>query len=65
LVSIIIPTHNRAGFISRAINSCLKQTYSEIEILIVNDNSQDETDKIVLGYKDPRIRYIFHKKNLV
>ena len=37
LVSIIIPTYNRAKFISRAIESCLRQTYSEIEVLVVDD----------------------------
>jgi glycosyltransferase involved in cell wall biosynthesis len=64
LVSIIIPTYNRAKFVSRAIDSCLRQTYSEIEILVVDDHSSDETTQVVESYKDPRVKYFLHEKNL-
>jgi glycosyltransferase involved in cell wall biosynthesis len=64
LVSIIIPTYNRAKFIFVAIESCLRQTHSEIEILVVDDHSSDETAQVVERYKDPRIKYFRHKDNL-
>jgi glycosyltransferase involved in cell wall biosynthesis len=64
LASIIIPTYNRAGFIVQAIESCLRQTYKGIEVLVVDDNSQDGTRQTVESYKDPRVKYFFHDKNL-
>jgi glycosyltransferase involved in cell wall biosynthesis len=63
-VSIVIPTYNRANFLPRAIKSALSQTYRNIEIIIVDDNSKDKTEEIVKYYNDPRIRYIVHKCNL-
>lgn len=58
-VSIIIPTYNRALYISKAIDSVLAQTYSDWELIIWNDGSTDETEQIVKSYKDPRIRYYY------
>jgi glycosyltransferase involved in cell wall biosynthesis len=53
LVSIIIPTYNRKNIISRAIKSCLNQIYKYIEIIIIDDCSQDNTYKYLLDkYKD-------------
>ncbi|MGA2775484.1 MAG: glycosyltransferase family 2 protein [Candidatus Omnitrophota bacterium] len=64
LVSVIIPTYNRAKTIYRAIESCLCQTYSEIEILIIDDNSSDETVHIVKNFKDSRVKYLLHSNNM-
>jgi O-antigen biosynthesis protein len=64
LVSIIIPTYNRAHLISRTIDSCLRQDYSQIEILVVDDHSIDQTAQVVQGYKDPRVKYFLHENNL-
>ena len=61
LVSVIIPTFNRAKFIVETINSVLKQTYTNLEIIIVDDGSIDETGKIVKAIKDQRIKYIYTK----
>jgi len=63
LVSIIIPVYNGSNFIAEAINSALNQTYDNIEILVVNDGSEDgnATEKIALSYGD-KIRY-FCKTN--
>lgn len=58
LVSVIIPVYNSAGFIRQAIDSVLKQTYTDFEIIVVNDGSPDNSEEIVLSIKDKRIRYI-------
>jgi glycosyltransferase involved in cell wall biosynthesis len=59
-VSVIIPTHNRAKLLERAIKSVLEQTYANFEIIVVSDGSTDETDLIMQKYKnqDARIKYI-------
>ncbi|MFB6320154.1 glycosyltransferase family 2 protein [Saccharicrinis sp. FJH54] len=47
MVSIIIPTYNRSNLIISAVNSCLHQTYKNIEIIIVDDGSSDDTENLV------------------
>lgn len=63
LVSIVIPVYNGANYLDEAIRSALSQSYSNIEIIVVNDGSNDDnaTEKIAQKYND-RIRYI-HKEN--
>lgn len=50
MISIIIPTFNRASSISNAIDSVLNQTYTEWELLIVDDGSTDNTEELILKY---------------
>lgn len=57
-VSVVIPTYNRENTIVRAIQSVLNQTYKKLEILVVDDGSTDNTEKIVQNIKDDRIKYI-------
>lgn len=64
LVSVIIPVYNGENFIGEAIESVLRQTYSNFELIIVNDNSIDKTEEVVLSYSDPRIRYYKNEANL-
>ena len=65
LVSIVLPTYNRSHFIEQSIQSCIKQTYSNWELIIVDDASIDETPNIIKQYKsrDQRIKSIRHTKN--
>lgn len=59
LISVIIPTHNNADTIRTAIDSIRNQTYKNLEIIIVDDNSTDDTAEIVRQIKnaDPRVKY--------
>jgi glycosyltransferase involved in cell wall biosynthesis len=64
LISILLPVHNGALYLEKAIDSLLAQTYTHFELLIINDGSTDDTEKIVQGYNDTRISYIHNKKNI-
>ena len=63
LISIITPSYNTANFISQTIESVLNQTYTNWEMIIVDDCSTDNTKEVVLKYNDPRIIYIENEKN--
>jgi glycosyltransferase involved in cell wall biosynthesis len=62
-VSVIIPTHNRAALVGRAAISALAQTFTDLEVLIVDDASSDGTGEAVLKIGDPRVRYVRHETN--
>ena len=61
-ISIIIPTYNREKYILNSIQSILNQTFFDIEIIIIDDCSNDNTDKIIKSIKDNRIKYLKLKK---
>jgi glycosyltransferase involved in cell wall biosynthesis len=61
-VSVIIPTYNRPDFIGQAIKSVLNQTYQNFEIVIIDDSPNNETEKVVKNFNDPRINYIHNKE---
>lgn len=63
-LSIIIPTYNRADKISRAIMSILLQEYKDYELIIVDDCSTDDTEKVVKNFEDERIFYYKLERNL-
>ena len=58
-VSIVIPTYNRGYLIRAAIDSVLDQTYSNFEILVIDDGSTDNTREIINSIEDTRINYIY------
>ena len=63
LVSIIMPSYNCGKYVAETIHSILGQTYSNWELVIVDDCSTDKTEEIVNGFHDSRIRFIKNERN--
>jgi glycosyltransferase involved in cell wall biosynthesis len=59
-VSVIVLTYNRAHLVTGTIDSILKQTFRDFELIIVDDYSHDDTEKVIKAYTDERIKYIKH-----
>ncbi len=64
LVTIAIPTYNRADFLKQALESAVKQTYQNIEIIVSDNCSTDDTEIVAKRFNDPRIRYFKQSKNI-
>ena len=66
LVSIVMPAYNAEAYIALAIDSVLRQTWQNFELIIMDDGSQDETPNLIRQYasQDKRIRPVFNAKNL-
>ena len=64
LVSVIMPSWNTGRFIAESIQSVLGQTYRDLELIIVDDCSTDDTDEVVASFTDSRIRYIKNEENM-
>lgn len=65
LVSIVLPTYNGAAYLATSIQSCLDQTYTNFELIIVDDNSSDSTPEIINSFaaRDNRIKTIRNSPN--
>jgi glycosyltransferase involved in cell wall biosynthesis len=59
LVSVIIPAYNQSDYLGVTIQSVLDQTYQDIEILVIDDGSTDDTRKVANRFSDQRIKYIY------
>lgn len=62
-VSILLPVYNSEKYLQQAIDSLLKQTFTDFELLIINDGSTDNSEKIIYSYSDQRIVYIKNQSN--
>jgi glycosyltransferase involved in cell wall biosynthesis len=62
-VSVVIPAYNRAGTIRLAIESVLRQTFADLEVLVVDDASADGTKAAAEAIADPRVRVLAHETN--
>ena len=65
LFSIVIPTYNRGDLVRYAIQSVLKQTFGDFEIVVSDNCSTDDTPEVVTGFTDPRLRYVRPPRHLV
>ena len=63
LVSIIMPSWNTGRFIGESIQSVINQSYKQWELLIIDDGSTDDTDKVVALFEDKRIKYFKNIEN--
>ena len=60
-ISIIVPIYNAEKYLDKCLDSIINQTKKELEIILVNDGSTDQTEKIIEKYKDKRIKYYKNK----
>jgi glycosyltransferase involved in cell wall biosynthesis len=61
LISVVIPAYNYARYLDQAIESVLSQTYENIEIIVVDDGSIDNTQQVVTGIHHPQLKYIYQE----
>ena len=61
-ISIIVPIYNASKYLNKCIDSLINQTFDDIEIILINDGSIDDSEVIIKSYNDKRIRY-FKNKN--
>lgn len=70
LVSVIIPTYKGADKINSAVDSVLNQTYKNIEVIVVDDNGENESEQLLTAEKMKKyetfenVKYLVHKKNI-
>ncbi len=62
-VSVVLPTYNRLGTLERALASVLEQSYTDFEVIVVDDCSTDATRAYIEGLSDVRVRYFRHDVN--
>lgn len=63
-ISVLLPVYNSEKYVFEAVQSILQQSYSDFELIILNDGSQDDSEKIIRSFTDQRIQYIRNEKNI-
>ncbi len=63
-VGLLIPTFNRRSYLEKALDSALEQKYGRIEIIVIDNGSNDSTAELMAGISDPRVRYVVNEKNI-
>ena len=69
MISVITPTYNRAEYLNKAVDSVLAQTFSDWELIVVDDNkpgseARQKTEEVMKKYNDPRVHYVQNEKNM-
>ncbi|WP_082453545.1 glycosyltransferase family 2 protein [Rhizobium sp. Leaf262] len=62
-ISVILPTYNRGATLLAAINSVITQSYSDLELIVVDDGSTEDVESIVCGISDSRVKYVKRQQN--
>lgn len=63
LITVVIPTCNRERILPISLESVLRQTYDNLQIIVIDDDSKDNTEAVVEGYQQPNIQYVRHDSN--
>jgi glycosyltransferase involved in cell wall biosynthesis len=63
LISVVIPTYNRSSLIGKSIESVFSQDYPNLEVIVVDDGSTDDTQQVIEVLKNPKLRYFRHEQN--
>ena len=63
-VTVLMPTYNVAPYVREAIDSVMQQTYTDFELLVIDDCSTDDTVSVVRSIDDPRIHIVQNEKNV-
>ena len=63
-VTFVVPSYKLGHFLAECVNSVLSQTYSDWEMLIMDDCSLDNTGEVASSFRDPRVKYIRNEQNL-
>ncbi|MEM6349043.1 MAG: glycosyltransferase family 2 protein, partial [Bacteroidota bacterium] len=64
LISIVLPTYNRPHLLPLAVESILNQTYRDLELIVINNGSEEPTAEVLASYSDPRLRVITLNENI-
>ena len=57
-ISLIVPVYNTSKYLRKCLDSLITQTYKDIEIIVINDGSIDNSEEIIKLYRDKRLKYI-------
>ena len=63
-ITVLVPTHNRAGFLREALASVVEQSVQDLSIVVADNASADDTADVVSSFSDPRIRYVRHPHDI-